>query len=1442
MPKPHAVHHWRKLTCWITLLGLFWQVQGQTVQVTVLNGSEIRCAVDSVVEIQIKPNPNGNFQSVSISWGDQSPVQMVNAGQNLTIRHTYNNAKLLQKCAYDCAEPIFNGFCYRLTVLADYRDISDENVSKTILFKLPPRPNIKNDAGSTACLNKQIRFSEETCPSNDRDMRYRWDFGGGRVFTTRNPNFAFDQPGMYEVKLSAANFCDSVTTTVNILVVEKTNAALALDSGAIKVADDRYSVCLGGGGRVKFNAGATNNPSTYSWDFSPRSGASWEGRPDGPIAYLNITRAGTYTVTVTTDNACQEPSRKTITLDAKSAATLSLNRQADACETISYTPNPLTNGATYTLDGNAVASFPVSLAPRDAPYIVEAKLSNECGDLSRRDTFSVSTPAPVAILFPLKDTTICRGSGEIALRAQPAGGNWQGQSLVRRGTDVFFNPNTTGDFTLQYQRGGGTCQRSASINIKVENNVALSLDAQNDECAAFSYTPKPLIQGATYRINGQVQSQFPFNAAISDQPYVVQAQLQNACGIQEKTDTFFVRSATAVQINTAPDTLCRGQAEIKLEAMPLGGTWSGTGVQKRGNETFFNPNTAGVFDLHYKIGSGTCTQEASLKMTVQSSTALTLNEQGDECTSLSYSPQPFFSQAEYRINGEVVKNFPVVLPAADRAYVVMAQLKDLCGTQEKVDSFRVSVLSPVRILNPATDTSICQGSGLLPIQVSAAGGRWLNNVEVSAAGNQFQFSPNQAGQNLLIYARGTGTCEQRDSIRVEVQAVDLRVQDQTACFNGPALGLVAQPSGGTWTSSDCPTCIQGDTFLPKNLLDSTKQAINLTYTLKNAIGCSASAPATLNISRPRAVFSIVGNACSDAPLQVDTKAAQVQTLSWQVDGRAVGNPPFRNLAAGQRRITLLAANGTCVDTSSLLINVSSPPPAADFVLDKTEGCAPLVVNFKPQATATNGLVFNWNFGRNTRDTSSLAAPAAQTYQNDTDTIVLYKAQLNIRNTCGQNIAEQNIRIRPLARARIGLDSITNQCSPLALTLTNRSTGLPETCSWDFGDGQGSNNCQRILWHRFATDTVVKTFQLVLSTRNACGETRDTARVTVRPSGIKAFFNLDDYEVCPDQTIVFRDASTPLPSRILWRFGDGSSSDRNNAEYRYRVADTSLTISLLAYSACGYDSLTRKLRISPRPKVDFTLPAIACAGQQVSLQNRSTEQASFRWDFGDGQVDSTSFSPRHLYAENLGNRSVPISLRIVDFPNGCANTVRKNLNLRARPQAKFSVSDTAGCAPLRLVFQNQSRDANRWSWDFGNGQTSSLENPGMSFDTGYHRVSLVASYEGVCLDTFSLDSRIFADPCNVYLPDAFSPNNDGNNDVFTLFNGPGALNRILDFRVFTRWGGMVYQKQNFPPDNLSGWDGTISGRPANPDTYVYVVEVELIGGKTRTFKGSVALVR
>jgi gliding motility-associated-like protein len=125
-------------------------------------------------------------------------------------------------------------------------------------------------------------------------------------------------------------------------------------------------------------------------------------------------------------------------------------------------------------------------------------------------------------------------------------------------------------------------------------------------------------------------------------------------------------------------------------------------------------------------------------------------------------------------------------------------------------------------------------------------------------------------------------------------------------------------------------------------------------------------------------------------------------------------------------------------------------------------------------------------------------------------------------------------------------------------------------------------------------------------------------------------------------------------------------------------------------------------------------------------------------------------------------------------------------------------------------------------------------------TTTYRVTIVN--ENGCDDFAEIRVEIDKDR-KVYIPNAFSPNDDGDNDLFMIYASEIGIKQVNHFQVYSRWGEMLYQAENFQPnDPAYGWGGLFRGEVMNPGVFVYWAEVEFVDGFKGFYKGDVTLFR
>ncbi|MCE2790188.1 MAG: gliding motility-associated C-terminal domain-containing protein [Saprospiraceae bacterium] len=121
-----------------------------------------------------------------------------------------------------------------------------------------------------------------------------------------------------------------------------------------------------------------------------------------------------------------------------------------------------------------------------------------------------------------------------------------------------------------------------------------------------------------------------------------------------------------------------------------------------------------------------------------------------------------------------------------------------------------------------------------------------------------------------------------------------------------------------------------------------------------------------------------------------------------------------------------------------------------------------------------------------------------------------------------------------------------------------------------------------------------------------------------------------------------------------------------------------------------------------------------------------------------------------------------------------------------------------------------------------------------------KYTLLVTDANGCTGTDDITIRV-KNARNVFFPNAFSPNRDGNNDFFQAVTGPG-VEKILFLTVFDRWGNLVFERKDFMPDptGTDGWDGTFNGRRLDPGVFVFISKAKFIDGKEIDYSGTVVL--
>jgi gliding motility-associated-like protein len=1175
------------------------------------------------------------------------------------------------------------------------------------------------------------------------------------------------------------------------------------------------------------------------------SGGVWSGTNVSLVGnnyFFDSNVTGVFTLTYTRGTGTCEQSTSVKVTVVKDVI-VNIIPQIDVCNGLNYTPNPYNplDKIIYTINNVVQNTFPTNLPISATPYIVTASFDGICGKQLKSDTFLVQNVQGVSIISPSKDTIICQSPTKLKLIGAPSGGVWSGTNVSLSGKDYFFDNNTTGVFTLTYTRGAGTCEQSTSVKITVVKDVIVSIIKQDDVCNELMYTPNPYNPSdkIVYTINGVPQVLFPVKLAISATPYYIEASFNGVCGKQLKSDTFFVQDIKPVTIllPNKDTSICLGSI-LNIQTNLPDGVWSGANITTKSPTNFeFNPIIEGDYTLIYTRGTATCEQKITLKVKVIKEFVLQLGKQVDTCDAFIYKPMPYdpSNKVDYYVNDVKTSSFPLLLPTSTKPYIIKAIYNGFCGKQEIIDTFTISEPIKVKIQLPSKDTAVCvNDTDPVQIQVSPSGGYWIGNVTKST--NGFEFLPNTVGKTQLIYVRGKGTCEQRDTINIDVQGIIGKVEDITLCRYSPITALKATPPGGKFSAVDCPSCVDAiGNFNVKNVGNKTEIVVN--YEVTNPLGCKNTSKGTVKIEDPLADFEVV-KSCQKEPIIIDDSKTIAQKKEWFIDGKlstisATGILPF-----GQHSIKLIAYGVTCNDTLEKVFYVVQKPKLTFFDVLKVGDCAPIDITFQPKGSAQTDVNYRWDFGRKPSDTLSIFQPSAITYKSVGYAKVAYTVSLTAYNGCGNFVKDTMFALRSKPQTELGIDSSKVGCSPYIVTLTNRSKGDIQSCKIDLGNGTKIDTCIKFVTAQYVSPDVSKKFFAILSASNDCGTSMDTVIIDVIPPGVRAFYNLPSYDICAFDTIQFKDASTPTPLKVTWDFDDGGFSNNPKPKHVFDKPNSTYNVVLKAYGTCGYDSILHVVKTKKAPVVDFSVPLFACEKQEIKITNKSGKNNYAYYWTTNGSVDSTHFDFKHTFEK--GDYTDFVSLKIINF-EGCSNQLSKKIFVRRKPEPDFELNLNQGCTPITVQLANKSKFADTFLWKFGNGETSQLKNPSVTYtQNGKYDIKLIASFDNVCVDSIQYDNVFFVYDCQCFVPNAFSPNGEDKNELFTVF-GNDALSKILKLEVYNRWGNLVYKGIDLKPES-EGWNGTFNGISAPIDVYTYLLTVQYIDGSQKAFKGDITLMR
>lgn len=329
---------------------------------------------------------------------------------------------------------------------------------------------------------------------------------------------------------------------------------------------------------------------------------------------------------------------------------------------------------------------------------------------------------------------------------------------------------------------------------------------------------------------------------------------------------------------------------------------------------------------------------------------------------------------------------------------------------------------------------------------------------------------------------------------------------------------------------------------------------------------------------------------------------------------------------------------------------------------------------------------------------------------------------------------------------------------------------------------------------------------------------------------------------------------------IWDFGNGQSSTDSTATIQYLTSGTYPVTLNLTEESTGCQNEQRDTIIVTDPPIaafsganeGMTLGPndLICAPGVIDFTNETIANGnpplSYIWGAGAG---GTSLNTNPTFTFPIGTHEVTL-VALSDY--GCSDTITASYTL-VDVSGDYEILNDVICRGDSITFQLvDTSGVSSWSWDFGLGQVFTDVNPiTQVFDNDVQGnetvVSLSLQAAGNACEIVISEPIDFSDPIDIEVPNLFTPNGDEVNDFFRLTNRQidvAGIIGYLEFRVFNRWGDLVYDNSN----GLEGWDGNINGEPAPAEVYGYYIVPELnecaeeIGNVPETFQGDITLMR
>lgn len=573
-------------------------------------------------------------------------------------------------------------------------------------------------------------------------------------------------------------------------------------------------------------------------------------------------------------------------------------------------------------------------------------------------------------------------------------------------------------------------------------------------------------------------------------------------------------------------------------------------------------------------------------------------------------------------------------------------------------------------------------------------------------------------------------------------------------------------------------------------------------TVTDANGCSARAVVRIgNVDAPNVSFSnITDVSCNGGGngevTAVATLGVSPYSFMWNTNQ---GNATATGLSAGSYTVTITDANG-CQASDD--IDIDEPAPISGSLSIVSANCG--VPDGAATINASGGTApYTYEWSTNPSQTGS---SINNVYAG------IYEVTITDANSC---TATETAAIVSVTAPNAFIESTVPSCGGPTASVTvavNGGNG-PHTFEWSTNPVQTTPT---------AINLYPGSYYVQVVDVNNCVQILNVKIDSIPPPEISI-----DSIVQPDCGMSNGEIQVSAsmgegPYNYEWSTFDLTPNVQELPEGNYQV----IVVDNIGCS----DTLDILLEQMP-PETEVTYTS-ACEGLPVSFSfTTNANPGSWLWDFGDGTT-SAAAEPAHTFD---GGGNFPITLYLL---GGCEDdTTSQVVEIYPNPQASFITDPEVIGTRTMVDFIYTGDPATIFWWDFGNGDTSGINGPQMIFrDSGEYVITLGVVDANGCSDTTEQVINVINEP-SIYLPNAFVP--EGFSQSYVI-KGTGVTD--LEFKVFSRWGNVVYESSDINELMNIGWNGKFEGELVPQGIYGYMVNSSFVNGKQFSRTGTIIVLR